>query len=394
MIMWKTWHCPVVCSLKETVVQLEERIEALEAAAAAAVERAQASERERGRRREMRRARSVPGRDSNMPAAAEFRGLPSLGTGQDAVVAGLQLRLEVQRGRCRRAEEELAALVAENRELRAKMHEVIANAAHQTLGPAVNECSRDKTESSNEAVCAECKKPISAPQPFSEPYEHDLDELPSGSGKFVRLKNGGSAFGSRDSLYRIGLEPDDTTPGREVCSAILAASFQTAQSEEKSKSDTAGGGSGGSILAELEEQYRRLVVRYESLIEAKTSSANHSGAAKSDDAGAGRPRDLNLPSSDPTEGHFDRGPPEYKRLFSEIFKTLRRSAEYPPLTSPQAKADWCLSVVCNAIICISFDVCVVVCCETSQHFCLLVCFTACFNFLCSNLLLHFRGFEV
>lgn len=342
--------CCMYRSLKQTVIQLEERTEELETAAAA--ERARANERERGRRREIRRARSVPGRDSNTPAA-EFRGLPSLGTGHDVVVAGLRLRLEVQRGRCRRAEDDLASVVAENRELGAKLHELIASTARHTLASSENtlgtsetESSRNKTaessgeKSSNDVVCIECKKQISAPKPFSEPYEHDLVELPSGSGKLVRLKNGGSAFGSRDSLCRIGLEPDDTTPGREVCSAILASSFQTAQSSEETKSDTAsGGGGGGSLLAELEEQYRRLVVRYEALIEAKTSNSNHSDATKTGEVGAGRPQDLNLPSSDPTEGHFDRGPPEYKRLFSEIFRTLRRSAEYPPLTSPPQPRD-------------------------------------------------------
>jgi len=329
--MWSV-SC-VYCSLKETVVQLEERTEALEAAVTA--ERAQANDRERGRQRKMRRARSVPGRDRNAPAA-EFRGLPSQAAGQDAVIAGLRLRLEVQRGRCRRAEDDLSAVVAENRELGAQLHEVIANTARQNLRAPDAENGQNKTESSKEVVCAECKKRITAPQPFSEPYEHDLEELPSGSGKLVRLKNGGSAFGSRDSLYRIGLEPDDTTPGREVCSAILAANFQSAQHAEESRSDTAGG---GSLLAELEEQYRRLVIRYESLIEAKTSSASHSDAARANGVGAGRPQDLKLPSSDPTEGHFDKGPPEYKRLFSEIFKTLRRSAEYPPITSPQPRDD-------------------------------------------------------
>lgn len=102
----------------------------------------------------------------------------------------------------------------------------------------------------------------------------------------------------------------------------------------------AGSAGGGSLLAELEEQYRRLVIRYESLIEAKTAAASHSDVVKAADVGAGRPQDLNLPSSDPTEGHFDRGPPEYKRLFSEIFKTLHRSAEYPPsLTSPRSEND-------------------------------------------------------
>jgi len=319
------------CSLKDTIVDLEEKTEALESALSA--EHARASERDRGRRREVRRARSVPGRDpGTLPV--EFRGLPTQGAGHDAVVAGLQLRLEVQRGRCRRAEDDLAAVVAENRKLGAQLHEAMANTAPPSLGGTAT--TDKKIETPSDVVCVECKKPVPTRQPFSEPYEHDLEELPSGSGKLVRLKNGGSAFGSRDSLYRIGLEPDDTTPGREVCSAILAASFQSAQSTEEMRSGSADTG-GGSLLAELEEQYRRLVLRYESLIEAKTSS--QSGAARTDAVAAGRPRDLNLPNFDPTEGHFDRGPPEYKRLFSEIFKTLRRSAEYPPASSPQPKGD-------------------------------------------------------
>ena len=321
-------------SLKETVTHLEERTEALEAAVSA--EHARASERDRGRKHKMRRARSVPGRDPTT-SAAEFRGLPPsyAASGDATVVAGLRLRLEVERGRSRRAEDDLAAVVAENCELGAQLRDAMANTARPTLRETA--VVDTKAETSVNVLCAECKKTIVAPKPFSEPYEHDLEELPSGAGKLVRLKNGGSAFGSRDSLYRIGLVPDDTTPGREVCSAILAASFQSAQSVEESKSDSAVGS--GSLLAELEEQYRRLVLRYESLIEAKTSNASQSDAAKADDPGAGRPRDLNLPSSDPTEGHFDRGPPEYKRLFSEIFKTLRRSAEYPPLTSPLPKDD-------------------------------------------------------
>ena len=227
------------CSLKETVVQLEERIEVLEAAVSA--EHARANERERGRRREVRRARSVPGRNPNMQPS-EFRGLPSQSAGNDAVVAGLRLRLEVQRGRCRRAEDDLAAIVAENRELGAQLHEMVANTARQVVRTAETATdSQNLTETSNEVVCAECKKRLAAPQPFSEPYEHDLDELPGGSGKLVRLKNGGSAFGSRDSLYRIGLVPDDTTPGREVCSAILAANFQSARNDEESQSKTAAG---------------------------------------------------------------------------------------------------------------------------------------------------------
>jgi len=316
------------------VIQLEEKTEALETAVAA--EHARASDRERGRRREMRRARSVPGRGHNLPSS-EFHGLPSQSASHDTVVAGLRLHLEVQRGRCRRAEDDLAAVVSENRELGAQLHEVIASTARQTLKTSLDiENSQIQTEATLlESVCTECKKQMTARQPFSEPYEHDLDELPSGHGKLVRLKNGGSAFGSRDSLYRIGLEPDDATPGREVCSAILAANFQAAQNVEESESGPVGS---GSLLAELEEQYRRLVIRYESLIEAKTTMSGPStDSTVVDNVGVGRPQDLNLPSSDPTEGHFDRGPPEYKRLFSEIFKTLRRSAEYPPVTSPQSK---------------------------------------------------------
>jgi hypothetical protein len=309
--------------LTEMVSKLEQRCDELEAALNK--EKARTNEKERGRRRESRRARSVPGRDPAV-ASREFRGLPSRVCEQDAAAAGFRIRLEVERGRCRQVEAELASCMAENRDLSVQVQELQSMVERNKAAP-MEERHKSPVDSSPAAVvCSECKKLI-GPPPFSEPYEHDLEELPRGTGKVVRLKNGGSAFGSRDSLYRIGLEPDDATPGREVCSAILAAGFQQVQSPDDKRRSTEFGG--GSLLAELEEQYRKLVVRYETLIETKGGNANQQDCGKLSN-GANRPQDLPLNSPDPTAGHFDNGPPEYKRLFREIFETLRRSADFPP----------------------------------------------------------------
>ncbi|ESN95028.1 hypothetical protein HELRODRAFT_193720 [Helobdella robusta] len=171
--------------------------------------------------------------------------------------------------------------------------------------------------------------------------EHDLDRLPRG--KVVRLKNGGSAYGSRESLNMMGLEvlEEDATPSVEVCSTILASdmarrAFETKDREERDAARFC-------LLGELEEQYQMLVSRYESLIESKqksnqtdrstqynvegSMSTSTSTTTTSGNTSMVRSLDLTSPL-DPTEGRFDHGPPEYKRLFKEIFQTLRKSRVY------------------------------------------------------------------
>lgn len=301
--------------------KLEQHSDELETALSK--ERARNNEQERGRRREVRRARSVPGRDPGI-VSRDFRGLPSRSTDNEAAVASFRIRLEVERARCRKVESELTALEAENQDLIAQVNALLTNERDNAAMIADERHKSPVDAPVCPVICSECKKHV-GPAPFSEPFEHDLEQLPSGVGRLVRLKNGGSAFGSRESLCRLGLELDDATPGREVCSAILAAGFQQVQSPDELERSTGNGS--GSILAELEEQYRKLVVRYESLIDAKAENSAQVASAK--ESCSSRPQDLPINISDPTAGHFDNGPPEYKRLFREIFETLRRSADFP-----------------------------------------------------------------
>jgi len=311
--------------MSETIIKLEQRCDELELSLSK--EKTRISEQERGRKREYRRARSVPGRDPAI-ASREFRGLPSRISEQDAVAASFRIRLEVERIRCRQAEAELSSVLAENRDLSAQIQELTSNAERSKINLVPDEHFKSAIDANKttEIICSECKKVVGPPL-FAEPFEHDLEELPRGTGRLVRLKNGGSAFGSRDSLYRIGLEPDDATPGREVCSAILAAGFQQVQSPDSEVHHAKDGG--GSLLAELEEQYRKLVIRYESLIEVKSESSAQAESNKV----SSRPQDLPLNTPDLTAGHFANGPPEYKRLFREIFEILRRSADFPSSTA-------------------------------------------------------------
>ncbi|ELU00389.1 hypothetical protein CAPTEDRAFT_192483 [Capitella teleta] len=233
---------------------------------------------------------------------------------------------------------------------------------NQTLEAKINELqdeqrTREEFEEHRRTsmMCRECGGRLNSVDGFGEQnlIEHDLSEIPHG--EVHRLKNGGSAYGSRESLNMIGLQTEGNTPTVEIVRDILAADFEDAGTEEKKASgeDSPTGGAGRSILGELEEQYRRLVTRYETLIEIKNTKRaedekklSKDTAVQADDmqprpVETVRPTQLSIPSSataeqvldfrsplDPIEGRFENGPPEYKRLFKEIFETLRRSVVY------------------------------------------------------------------
>ena len=116
---------------------------------------------------------------------------------------------------------------------------------------------------------------------------------------------------------------------------------------------------GKSILSELEEQYSRLVKKYEHLVEQKEKRSSLCLEPEESDepkvfappttvrrVKVARPESLPVDTEaevvrrrpkphldlrspvNPAERHFDNGPPEYKKLFQEIFDTLRRSVVY------------------------------------------------------------------
>ena len=206
--------------------------------------------------------------------------------------------------------------------------------------------------------------------------EHDIDEKMLPKKEVVRLKCGGSAYGSRESLNQIGLEAITST--LETCSDILVDAVQRNPSTTDSPSPSSDQQSHdipppdpeNTLLGELEEQYRRLVKKYESLIDAKSKRGKNQGddvtktsqnvveeapaAMASNGVKLRRPKsmvvsrevqtawrkstcalDLTSPV-DPVEGCFQRGPPEYKKLFREIFETLKKSAEFDDQLSPKS----------------------------------------------------------
>lgn len=278
-------------------------------------------------------------------------------------IKNLRKEVNVLKRRNENVDAELSFMTQENQNLTKKIEEF-----------EEEERKREEFEEHRRTavLCRECGGRQSALDARADQglIEHDLSEIPHG--ELHRLKNGGSAYGSRESLHLLGLETEGMTPTVEIVRDILAADMgsmsgdeEDGQKKQKNGDDSPTGG-GLSLLGELEEQYRRLVTRYESLIEAKNKRAREeqsskdmatqvpqaaaaaaSGAAeaplKAPPSEAVRPTQLSLhPTNsegqvpvidfrsplDPMEGRFENGPPEYKRLFKEIFETLRRSVVY------------------------------------------------------------------
>ena len=303
-------------------------------------------------------------------------------------VRTLKLELNFEKRKRSDAESGLSELVDENEGLREDLR--LAEKEKDRLEAELHDAESKRDHQATLTICKSCGIQLRSlvPQTSKEAdpnmIEHDLNELPRG--QLVRLKNGGSAFGSRESLNKLGLEPDDTSPTKEHCSAILA-SGTTGYDSSSSEGDVANlddvrspDGS-MSILGELENQYRRLVRKYEHLVEKKNKRKStidmstqdnletpsngqappppvqNATTPQKDSSGViRRPKSLvlsreaqtayrrsgcyDLPSADenPVEGHFDKGPPEYKKLFKEIFETLQRSVYVEDATSPMPKS--------------------------------------------------------
>ena len=212
------------------------------------------------------------------------------------------------------------------------------------IGALENELQVVEIESGK--ICKLCgvklNQNVKADESIDLDIEHDdLDTKGLPNGQLIRLKNGGSAFGSRESLNMMGLEAEDDSP------TISSRDFHDFDSLiTPSRAPTGSVKASDSLLGELEEQYRRLVYKYESLIEAKAKRDQElgpqDGEAEEEEEGAigARPASLSISKEvqtvnrrslifkspiDPCDAHFEHGPPEYKMLFKEIFDTLRKS---------------------------------------------------------------------
>ena len=106
-----------------------------------------------------------------------------------------------------------------------------------------------------------------------------------------------------------------------------------------------------SLLEELEEQYRKLLQGMSHQPKDKINTST-STEPESEECTKGKKKNVPVLSSltftpapdclvdlrspeDPTSGHFETGPPEYKLLFQEIFQTLRRSVNADSDSPPQ-----------------------------------------------------------
>ena len=370
------------CRLQETEQALEQRCEELQSKLDEL--RAEQSKREK----QSKRTWSVPSLTEasdyhpGSPVGGglynEFQGFPSYTSRQEFLdkrffdthnifslkdtVRNLKAQLDREKRKNSDLSKETSVLVQENQALEARLS-ALEN-EQQKIGTLESEL--EAMEISAGKLCRSCGAKIMKMSIGSmgsdlhegELYEHDNTE-DIVHGELVRLKNGGSAYGSRESLNLIGLETDDVcmTPVVEVCRDILAAAVRDQQlgSDNGDDNDEPGAENSESnteisILGELEEQYRSLVIKYETLIEAKSKKTAAKDQGTQDDLHSepcGRPGHLAIKTEseaqtvsrrpggldlrsplDPTDGHFENGPPEYKKLFKEMFQTLKRSVVY------------------------------------------------------------------
>ncbi len=277
-----------------------------------------------------------------------------------------QLGME-QRKRCD-MEAEISYLYHENHNLENKIIKLEKDLAR--IGTLESELQAMEIKSGK--LCKSCGDRLETASLLDEPdiaLEHDdLDNI--SNGELIRLKNGGSAFGSRESLNTLGLEIEEDSiivvPTKEI------TDIDSLQTPSREKSDSDKGDTSVSILGELEDQYKKLVSKYEALVEAKSKRSQakditietHDICSLTPLSTAKRPSTLSIQKEpiqneahyasqcqiygrragldfrspmDPTERHFENGPPEYKRLFKEIFDTLRRSVLYEDDNSDHAK---------------------------------------------------------
>ncbi|XP_074648533.1 uncharacterized protein LOC141904002 [Tubulanus polymorphus] len=154
----------------------------------------------------------------------------------------------------------------------------------------------------NNKLCEKCRTRLENVDtepalPISD-LEHDINEIRHG--QVLKMDNGGSVFGSKESLRTAGIDTYDFESQFDI-----------------------------NLLSELDQQYHRLVQKYESLIEAKRRSLHVDGAASPTTKKSQEVQTFAATSTSEAE---------YKKIFEEIFSTLRRSISYDDVTSRGAAA--------------------------------------------------------
>jgi len=264
--------------------------------------------------------------------------------GLKTTINNLKEQLTMERRKKYDMEKELSIVLADNQNLEVKLQQL--EQEQSRIGALENELQVVEIESGK--ICKLCgvklNQDIKQEESVDLDIEHDdLDTTGLPNGQLIRLKKGGSAFGSRESLNMMGLEAEDDSP------TISSRDFHDFDSLiTPSRAPTGSVKASDSLLGELEEQYKRLVYKYESLIEAKAKRDQELGGQEEEEveeeaATGGRPASLSISKEvqtinrrslifkspiDPCDAHFEHGPPEYKMLFKEIFDTLRKSVVF------------------------------------------------------------------
>ncbi|XP_064633444.1 cerebellar degeneration-related protein 2-like [Lineus longissimus] len=234
------------------------------------------------------------------------------------IVKNLSSKLSCEQRRNDTAESELMAVTLENKLLADRVRELQDNAHLIKRLEKELQDLENRSSGKNDVFCDRCKKCVDAVERFATVPEHD-GECEIRHAELMKHQNGGSIYGSRESLQSEGVDKQDL-------STYVAEEVHI------------------SLLSELDQQYHHLVQKYEQLLEAK--GRRDSGKTDAHDQRrhkeaqvqtaltprAPRPLSLPLPANFritamtlPSPGV--EGEPEYKQLFREIFDTLRRTVE-------------------------------------------------------------------
>ncbi|XP_013392376.1 cerebellar degeneration-related protein 2-like [Lingula anatina] len=314
---------------KQTIQQLEETVDVLEKKCndlQTEVDDYRRAETQRQRVEQRRKTRSVPSlNESNALKRyydlGDIYDLNSLPLNRyekeihelQETVKKLRAQQVIEKRKRDEIADELSAATAESQNFEARVKELEAD----SLKLKALQSELQDLEMRMGKMCIRCKGELN----LHKEIEHEVLEPRVESdftnvvhAKVVRLQNGGSAYGSQESLN------------------VLAADHSTGNTPLVSPSP--------SLLNELDAQYHALVEKYESLINSKSKRVSIATTTQSSSTDDVRQKDassskevqtdtlLKKYPTDPTNCHFDHGPPEYKQIFKEIFETLRKSMSF------------------------------------------------------------------
>jgi methylmalonyl-CoA mutase cobalamin-binding subunit len=239
------------------------------------------------------------------------------------IVKNLSSKLSSRHRRNDEVESELLAVLLENKLLAERVKELQEN-AHLIKRLEKELQDLEHRASVKNEVCGRCKRCVDTVEKFAAVPEHE-GHVDIKHAELMKHQNGGSIYGSRESLQSEGVDKHDL-------STYVAEEVHI------------------SLLSELDQQYHNLVQKYEQLLEAKgrrdSGKADpHEQRWKNKEVQVQTPltpsRKVTRPRSLPLPANFRitaptlpspavEGEPEYKQLFREIFDTLRRTVEEEP----------------------------------------------------------------